>query len=171
MPGESRLSHPRSPSYTARTQQAAYPDTGAYDLSREERPEDPPLQRAMLPIRLAYAPAVSAAGTVRCELRWRCWRVPHVEVQGSHNEDNAQPTSSDLRDPSSWLVAHYSRCASDRNEVRHPHRFLGERAAKVAYDSAELEGRSRGIGLRGARCVTVMFLGWHVNSCVYLYIP
>ena len=85
----------RSPSYTARTQQAAYPDTGAYDPSREERPEDPPLQRAM----------------------------------------------------------------------------LGERAAKVAYDSAELEGRSRGIYLGRARCVTVMFLGWHVNSCVYLYIP
>ena len=53
-------------------------------------------------------------------------------------------------------------CNADRKELRRPHRFLGERAAKTAYDLAELEGGSRGIGLRGARHVTVMCLGWHV---------
>src|SRR5215472_5312251 len=66
-------------------------------------------------------------------------------------------------------------CHAERKEVRRPPRILDERAAKTAYDSAELEGRSGGIGLRGARCVTVMFLGWHVisyrlyvlNTCIF----
>src|SRR5215831_7890508 len=56
-------------------------------------------------------------------------------------------------------------CHADNKKVRRPQRILGERAGKTAYDAAELEGGSRGIGLRGARCVTVMFLGWHVIPC------
>jgi len=72
----------------------------------------------------------------------------------------------EIRDPNwSHTIHDVPLCHAERKEARRPHRILGERAAKASYDSAESEGRSGGIGLRGARCVTVMFLGWHVNSC------
>src|SRR5215472_11159796 len=42
---------------------------------------------------------------------------------------------------------------------------LAKGLQQTAYDSVGLQGSSGRISLRGARCVTVMFLGWHVSSC------
>ncbi len=48
---------------------------------------------------------------------------------------------------------------------------LAKGPAKMAYDSAELEGSSGGITLRRARHVTVMFLVWHITSAQQNVIP
>src|SRR5215469_2751329 len=113
--GESGFARPRDPSRTSRRRRPEWmndTDPGIFDLYRETRPGGPPLRRAILPHQLAYVPAFSAAGTIRCERRGGCWHLPHADGQGSHYKDDPNPASSDLRDPSSWLVASYSRCAS-----------------------------------------------------------
>jgi len=102
--GESGFARPRDPSHTSRrcrTEGMNDTDAGIFDLYREKRPGGPPLRRAILPHQLAYAPAFSAVGTIRCERRGGCWYLPHAEGPGSHKMDDPNPAASDLRDPSS----------------------------------------------------------------------